>query len=264
MPNILRNMRIGAIALVKAGAGKGVTVELVKRRQINPNREGVTMTKQEIQTLIKTLEVMAKADGDPAVPERTLDDVLSGLSDADKSIVMAAIEAMQKAEDKPEDKTDEEEKSDAPVAKALDEHTKKLAKENADLKKRLDHIEAKAEREAFEKAAAALPYIPGLDVPEFGRVLKAASHGLEKADYEKLVKSLEAANTAIEQSELLKDYGSGASGIPGSAVNKIEAIAKSIVEKDSCSKSDAILKALEQHPELYAQYDNEVTKMVRE
>ncbi|MBC7340959.1 MAG: hypothetical protein H5U02_00635 [Clostridia bacterium] len=110
-------------------------------------------------------------------------------------------------------------------------------------------------KEFVAKAASEFANLPGAKAEEFGPVLKGIA---EKApeEWQKLEGVLKAADQAIRKGMLFAEMGRSGIAAGGSAVAKIEGIAKSLVEKDASrlTMAQAITKALEMHPELYEEY----------
>jgi len=119
--------------------------------------------------------------------------------------------------------------------------------------------EERLRKEYIQKAAADFGNLP-TKPEEFGLVLKGLA---EKApeEYAKLEGVLKAANEAIEKGALFAKVGHSGGLAGGSAMAKIEEVAKSLVQKDaSMTKEQAIAKALELHPELYTEYLQETQR----
>lgn len=137
-----------------------------------------------------------------------------------------------------------------------------MAKEAADNRRRTTEAEkiAKEERELREKKdflakSAELKNLPG-KVEDRGTLL----HRLHKADPElakEVGDELAKANTALSESELLKEYGRGYQPT-GEAMAQLETLAKELVTKaaGSMTKEQAFAKAIdtEEGKRLYNQY----------
>ena len=121
------------------------------------------------------------------------------------------------------------------------------------------------ERESmrFEAMAKELVNLPGAPVAEVATLLRKASEGMDDDDkFAKLFQILKAADTAIHDSGLWKEIGTGAaSGAGTGADDALEAFAKGLRAADpTLSEADSIVKAAEENPELYAQYRAEMNR----
>jgi hypothetical protein len=130
-------------------------------------------------------------------------------------------------------------------------------KKAAELEKALQEEKDKVARKEFIAKAAEFDNL-SIKPEEFGLVLKAVAEKSPE-DYAKLEAVLKAANESIKQSKIFSEIGSSrVSG--GTAMSKIEAIAKTYIEKDAkVTKEQAIQKVLVEHPELYEEYLKEVS-----
>lgn len=149
-----------------------------------------------------------------------------------------------------------------PIAKALSELPEEIAKAFEDQKTRLAKAEEALEQERIAKADAEWTEkarsIDGLidDPATFGSDLRqvAETHP-ELAD--SIMSKLQAAGKRFAKSSLFNESGHTAP-IAGSAEEKVEQIAKSLVEADpAITKAEAEAQVWEKHPELYDQYVNE-------
>jgi fructose-1,6-bisphosphatase len=71
--------------------------------------------------------------------------------------------------------------------------------------------------------------------------------------------SLKTANETVAKSALMDELGvSGESGSAGDAMEKLDSLAKQLVEKDtSLTSQQAFAQVLKSNPDLYNQYRNE-------
>jgi hypothetical protein len=116
------------------------------------------------------------------------------------------------------------------------------------------------EREAgeFEAMAKSLVHLPKVTPSEFGPVLRKAAASTDETTFGSILDVLKAADKAIAQSGLFREIGTGHGGTTDSALGSIEAVAKSLEEADpALTHAEAIVKAAEQHPDLYAQHRQE-------
>ena len=108
-------------------------------------------------------------------------------------------------------------------------------------------------RKEFEERAKQFDNLP-ISAEELGRILQAF-HEKAKEEYDKIERLLRAVNEALEQSEILKEFGSSYNGSSGGAWTKIEKLAQGLIQKDAnLTKEKAISIVLEANPQLYAEY----------
>lgn len=156
------------------------------------------------------------------------------------------------------------------VAKALDGMPAALRKAWADQQAELAEATAvaKAEREIrldaeYLAKAKSLPLV-GEDRKDLADVLKALN-AFDTDLAEKVEKYLRAANAQIEEGNLFKAAGAPAAVIEtGSAHERLDAIAKSIATEESISYPEALQKATEQNPDLYAAHRAESSNVTTE
>ncbi len=257
MATRLTKLVIKEFALVDKGAGKGVPITLTKRRE-----------PQEIKKM-------------------TVDEILAKLPEADRAVMQAALAAAaKKPEPAPEMKADQPPAGVAPgVAKAwptLSEEVKKHfvdqakvaaeaeAKARADEVKKADELRAEVqklrdaeERREFIAKAEKLKAVPGLSTDELATLLHAVSKGraVPSEIAKKLEASLASVDEVVRKSKLFSESGSLGRGGEGSARSKIEAIAKSILEKDAkLTIEKARVQAAESNPDLYREAQAEQSK----
>ena len=110
----------------------------------------------------------------------------------------------------------------------------------------------------FEEMAKSLLHLPRVTVSEFGPVLRKAAYNTDEETFGALFEVLKSADNAIAQSGLYREIGTGMGGSPDSPAGTIEAIAKSLVSEDSSlTYAEAVVKAAEANPDLYAQHRQE-------
>lgn len=216
-------------------------VSLFRKSVEDVVKENPTMDIQSIMSKLSPEEqaflkqAMAKADA-PAPAPKPADELAKALA----ALPPEARKAIEDAEA-------------AKVAKAKADEDEKV-----ELKKRLAKIEEDREIETFEKRAAEFAHIPGMSTAELAKVLRSSSKSLSADEFKKLEASLKSADDAVKKSNLFGEHGSSVSGDPASAYGKIQAIAKSLREKNpKLTEAQAVLEATEQHPELEAQYRKE-------
>lgn len=136
-----------------------------------------------------------------------------------------------------------------PQLRKANEAATAATKENVDLRKRLDKIEADTARSTFEKSVGDLTGLPQKR-DELVEILWKVS---DAADRAKMTKNLEAAATAA-RTGIFTEVGSGLSE-GGTAYAQIEAAAEEI-RKANPGMTEAVskAKAMELHPDLYDAY----------
>ena len=138
-------------------------------------------------------------------------------------------------------------------------------KQVGDLQKALDDARAeaaqvKAERD-IEKAtqrADDWATLPGVDPAEFGPVLRSLRvNSPEEA--EKVEAVFDGCVTALNESGVLKELGTDVDTTDESAWDRIQTIAKTLVDDGSATDlADGIGKAASAHPDVYARYIDEI------
>lgn len=84
---------------------------------------------------------------------------------------------------------------------------------------------------------------------------------LGEEPYNKYVAALEKSLTMVENTGLFTEIGKSTPGTAGGVLDKIEAAADEIQKADpNASRTEAIAKAWDNHPELVAEYDAEYSK----
>ena len=170
-----------------------------------------------------------------------------------EGIPAEVLSKIQKSADKPVEKKLELPPEAQAIFKAQQDELEKVRK---DLKAEKDLREI---AEWTTKAKAHLSHFPGKSVEEMGTMLKAlhdANPELANEQFE----SMKAASAAIKEGLVLKSAGSVGLTAGATAMDKIEKLAEGLVQKSEkpLTKQQAITKVLDQNPELYAQYIEEV------
>lgn len=176
-----------------------------------------------------------------------------------------------KDKDKDEDKNKDKPvfKSDDDIPEHMKEQLEKLWKSNEEAIKKAEAAEArssKLESEALVKSFIAkaekdLNSVPG-KADEIGMLLKSL-HDQNPETAAKVESLLKSANSALNESDIFKVYGSSRAG--SSTVNtEIEGLAKEMVTKSEkgISYAEAYVKAMDSRPELYNQYLQEHPKQI--
>ena len=132
-----------------------------------------------------------------------------------------------------------------------------LAAKVAELEKAaFDAKQTEITKAFIEKAAVELKGVPGMTAQTFGPVLKAAADKLEKTEFDAIYEALKASAAFIKaNSRLTKELGVGGEDISGDPAAQLDALAKSIVMKDTTlTYAKAYALACEQNPQIYAQH----------
>ena len=130
-----------------------------------------------------------------------------------------------------------------------------LAKEVKDGAAKVIALEKEAVRKEFvAKCQSDYAHVPGQSVEEMGKMLHDA-YEVSKDFGEKLENQWKLTSEAIEKSSLLSAQGSAHSPQGGSALGRVESIAKEYQSKDpSLTIEKAKALAYERNPELYSEY----------
>jgi hypothetical protein len=214
MAKRLRNLRITEVSSVDAGAGEGVKIMLMKR-EIQPGANTMTLH-----------ERLALAEQRLAKAERDLQ--LAGLSDEHQAYCDAA-DLSDEEHDAFLGKTPDE--RDAyiaanPITKRLPPAIQKQLAEAADLRARLDALEAERTRTRFAKRATEI----GLPEDD-GELLLQAHQGKGEA-VTALEERLKAAHAALGEAGLFREFGTTRGGTANSAKAAIEAEAARLMKSD--------------------------------
>ena len=161
---------------------------------------------------------------------------------------------------------EEEELEKTEIAKSLKDSPANVKAEVERLWKANRELEAVIKRERDErerkeyvaKASELYPNLPGMNAEELGVVLKTVND-LDKKLAGKIESVLKSANEAIASGDVFQEIGSSVEANSDSSYGRLDAIAKSKVDKSAGSTSyhKAFTEALAENPELYTQYLNE-------
>jgi hypothetical protein len=211
---ILRNLRVQRVALVRAGAGKGVRIALVK----------------SLENKMNLPENVAAA--------------LAGLDEEARAAVMGYLESMMSAE-KAEDKPEEE------MAKAADPAVVKAREEIAKLRADLAEMREREEIRKYRDELAHLGPMPHLDADAAVKVLRAADAHLDAATAGALRKALGTTAEIAKRGELLGgEVGTVAKGADKGAA--LDAAAAEIRKSNpNLTREQSIARALRDDPSLY-------------
>lgn len=166
----------------------------------------------------------------------TFDEVLASLDEEKRNVILAAIEAMKKADvekaEPPEGeklKDEDEEKATALAKRAdLPEDVRKRLDEADELVKRVADLEDAESDRMFVVKAAGLKYLPGVTTEQTVKVLKAA-HKLGEAEYKTVSDTLESVAKAVSKLDLLDEVGTSF-GADDDSDADISAVRKRVTE----------------------------------
>lgn len=228
-------------------------------------------TMGEIEEMVGKMTSTTYSDGDTSTNDggkmNDLDltavpaDVVEHLEKTEKELedAKARIEELEKSD---EGDTTEEEQSDDDIIKGADPAVRELL-EKAQAEAAEAQEIAKAEREArlnreFLEKADSLPHVGG-ERGEVASLLKELSEKVDAESFAKVEEILRAANEQISEGELFKTAGMTGAGTTGDAYAQIESLAKNLQESDAnLSFEQAFDKVLEENPNLYTRYQEEV------
>jgi DNA repair exonuclease SbcCD ATPase subunit len=157
-------------------------------------------------------------------------------------------------------KTDELEAKLTETVTKLDTTTSELKKAQEDLAKAQ---EDQNKQKYITKAAGFKNLATTAD--ELGLLMKAvAENKATPEDVTKLEGLLKAADEAIAKGSLFSEVGSSRGVVAGSALEKFNQMVDGLVQKDGkLTRADAIAKVARENPDLYNEYTNETTVMVK-
>lgn len=226
--------------------------------------EGWLMMKDaspETARLLADAELIAKGF-DPRNHDRT-GSVTMPISDAERAALPDSVQDYIKSLESsaaPSNDTDADlfEKSLAALPKEVRKSIRDTQKRAADAEAMVKSLHDDRERSRFEAMAKELSHLPGVDADgEFAATMRKAAESNSGA-FDEIFKVLKAADAAIDMSGTYGEIGSAVIGA-GTAAHSIEAVAKGYQSEDpSLSYPEAMVKAAESHPELYAQHRKEV------
>jgi hypothetical protein len=147
-------------------------------------------------------------------------------------------------------------KSAEDIVKELEIEKAAMAAKIAELEKAAyDAKQTEITKEFIAKADKELKHVPQVIPSKFGPVLKAASEKLAKEEYDAIYAALIGAEAIIKASSLTKELGVGGEDLSAEPAAQLEAIAKSIQDKDSSlTHAKAYQLACEKNPQIYAEH----------
>lgn len=181
-----------------------------------------------------------------------------GVRDYIKSLEDGAVEALvtKSADD---DDAEAFEKSLAGLPEPIRKSIRQTQRDAAEAIQKSQRLEDAAENSRFEEMAKELVHLPLVDTAEgkFAQTMRKSAAS-NPAAFDEIFKVLKAADAAVAQGNLIgKEIGSSAIG-EGTAAASLEGYAKSYQAEDAdLSYPEAMVKAAEEHPELYNQHRKE-------
>ncbi len=261
MANILENMRVTEVSLVKRGADQDAHVKMTKAADDEPAPE-------EGQTMPTELNAeLAKALGEEAV---------TALSEEAIVAMNAVADATTEKQPDPDSNTPTPKTvpaTEPTKTPATGDELTKTSPEMVALRKELDESNARVEaietERGLEKARAEAREQFGsvaTNVDEIGEAMYFLEKGAPReGDAAVLRKALETASATITTAPLTQEIGSSASGVAGApsvlTAKATELMQKSLGADDGrgLSPSQALLKTLDTHdPEVMEEYAQHV------
>lgn len=274
MANLLRIKRIDEVSLVDKGASGNDHIKpaivIAKRRDA-----AMKVDKKQIDAIVKILKSQGYTVEKKDEPTMTIDEVLNTLTEDQKVVVLAALQAtagkapaaepMEPKEAPPvegEGEGEPKEKKPMPMAMKradLPEDVRKQLDEADALKKRFDKMVEEQEAAEFLAKASDLKYLAGASTAEIAKAMRAAKKSMDAKEYETFAKLLANANEAVRTSKMFAAPGVGGDAGGDDATSKIDAIAKSLVTAGKAKDyKEALRKAMRENPEVYAEYKAEL------
>lgn len=187
---------------------------------------------------------------DPAIEERIMAEentVMKEKIEAVEKSANAKIEAVQKA-----------------ATEALETLKKAHDVEKAAQDKVIqDMKDAKALDGWVQKSTTDLSHYPGKNAAELGKMLcdlEKISPETAKTTFE----TMKSASDSLKASDMLKAVGSSASGMVGSALDKINVLVDGVVAKSAdVSREKAFVQIITKNPALYREYLNEHPEQIK-
>lgn len=193
-----------------------------------------SLTTEEISALPQNVQDHLKAMADQNAKLTTqVNDVEKSLTEIEKK-----FETVEKAE--------EEVDLYAGLSAVQKAHQQKLETKLALLEKAADEVNKK---EYVAKAEAL--NLPELDSASFGVVLKEIGDSCSPESTEAVLKALASAGDIISKAALMEPVGSDGEPVTSDSETQLNALAKTIADDKGCTFSVALVKALEQRPDLY-------------
>lgn len=233
-------------AEIKLTASGGTGVEKSMKNDETKGEPTADQLKADLAKAQERIAAFEKAEKDAAEKAKaagtSTEDVLKSLEPAARAIV---------------------EKAQADAAKATADAA---AAQAAVLK-----MEDERNTREFEDRAAAIKGVPGFDRKNGGAILKALSGLVQKSEDGKTVLEqveviLKAASESIRKGGLFQENGTATTGAAGEdPLAQLNAIAEDIRKSDAkLTDQEALAKAIEQRPELYAKHQDRQRAVRRE
>jgi len=195
----------------------------------------------------KTIEQL-QAEVDDAVAKFTTATASLETITAENAVLKA--DAEKAASEKDADNTDKDGIDKSALPEAVQ---KKMDAQDADIKKQADTIaKMKDDNETavFTKQAATFDKL-SLKAEDFAPILKAASKGMDEAQFAELTRVLKSANEIA--GKVLKEFGSSETGEDTTAYDKLVAKGAEIAVRDGITKEQGFVKAKKENPDLWTQ-----------
>jgi hypothetical protein len=254
--NKLVDIETREVSLVDRAANKRKFLVQKQEKVIMPDKDDV--------------EKMQDENADEGQQEMSFEKAMGFLSKMDMTDEQKSelLGLMPQAEEKAEEVEEESEEVDiekAEMPEGLKAQFKALQDQNKEAVEKAERVELllkaeqdKAQTKEFIAKAETFTAL-GCENDKLGTVLKNIANAVSAKDAEYLDTVLKTANETVAKSALMDELGvSGESGSAGDAMEKLDSLAKQLVEKDtSLTSQQAFAQVLKSNPDLYNQYRNE-------
>lgn len=243
MANRLTHLILSAIGLVDKGANPESHIVLAKRDDVTKDED---KGYGSMADCMAALDDAAKCKELMAAMKRA---ELEGDHQMADTVTKADFEALQKR------LTEESEARKASETK--------LAKMEEDAKTARDQVAKMQEEEATRQAvkkAEGLSHLPGNKPAEFGPILRKMLGALSAEEATKAEQILTAADNSLATSALLQEVGVGGANVAREPYEKLEQMAKELVQKkENLTFAQAFTKVCDtpEGKKLYKQYEDE-------
>ena len=251
---ILRNLDIKEISIVPYGANNKTFLLVKGAENISKEEmENVFWLKKESQSqemesdiMVKTVEEIQK---EYETEKLRLEKELKDAKDASEKLAKEAKEQAEKLEKEASEKA-------AKLEKELKEVTDKnveLAKSNEEsLKIAKEERNIRITKEKIDIAKEKLDVLG--DSTKLGVFLKEAEEKLSKESYELMLATMTGANEKIKKGDLFKEFGTDSGSTANNVVQRVEKMAKELMEKEKIDYSSALSKIFEDE-KLFEEYE---------
>lgn len=260
MAQRLKKIKVNEVSLVTRPA-------IAKEFLLYKSMEGETMENEEIvkaetaeEVVYAETEAVEKGKKGKKEPKKPVEkEAEAEVEKKDEPVCKKCGKVHKEEEPCPVKKEEEPVSKEAELSKALEAiqiEKAAMAAKIAELEKAaFDAKQVEITKEFIAKADKELKHVPQVIPSKFGPVLKSASEKLTKEEYDAIYAALVGAEAIIKASSLTKELGVGGEDLSAEPAQQLEAIAKSIQEKDaSLTHAKAYTLACERNPQIYAEH----------